>query len=506
MNLAGNAIKFTERGEVVLRVETESLNKDSVVLKFAVSDTGIGIESSKRDLVFEAFAQADSTMSRKYGGTGLGLAISAQLAAMMGGRLWLTSQLGKGSTFFFTARFGITPGKKRAAHPVLQRELRGLPVLAVDDTATNRQILFETLKSWGMSPLAESSGEGALTALKEGLLRKRPYALAIIDARMPQMDGFTLASRIIRNRTFRATKIIMLTSASRPGDAARCRKLGVAAHLTKPVKQSELFNIVLGILTGGRISKTRMPISLGKASRRLRILVAEDNAVNQELVKLLLKQRGHDVKIAENGKDALQLYQKQRFDAVIMDVQMPVMGGHEAARAIRELERTAGGHVPIVAVTAHAMESDRQKALESGMDAHLPKPIHALDLYNTVEKLAGIHAPVTMHTAALDGVFGDRRLARKMVRAFLQDCPRMLTAIRRAVRAGNPEAIRVAAHALKGASGNWGPNGAFEAAQALEREAKEANLTAIDARFEKVKTELMILRRMLSKTAGARRS
>jgi CheY-like chemotaxis protein len=381
-----------------------------------------------------------------------------------------------------------------------------LPVLAVDDTATNRQILFETLKSWGMSPLAESSGEGALNALKEGVLRKRPYALAIIDARMPQMDGFTLASRIIRSRTFRATKIIMLTSASRPGDAARCRKLGVAAHLTKPVKQSELFNIVLGILTGGRISKTRMPISLGKASRRLRILVAEDNAVNQELVKLLLKHRGHDVKIAENGKDALQLYQKQHFDAVIMDVQMPVMGGHEAARAIRELERTAGGHIPIVAVTAHAMESDRQKALESGMDAHLPKPIHALDLYNTVEKLAGVHAPVTMHTAALDGVFGDRRLARKMVRAFLQDCPRMLTAIRRAVRAGNPEAIRVAAHALKGASGNWGPNGAFEAAQALEREAKEANLAGIDARFEKVKTELMILRRMLSKTAGGRRS
>jgi PAS domain S-box-containing protein len=497
VNLAGNAIKFTERGEVVLRVETESRGNDSVLLKFAVRDTGIGIEPAKRDLVFEAFAQGDSTTSRQYGGTGLGLTISSQLASMMGGQLWFESRLGQGSTFYFTAKFDLAPGRRRAGHPFVQRELRGLPVLAVDDTATNRQILFETLKSWGMSPATEPSGEAALNALKQAVLQKHPYALAIIDARMPGMDGFTLASRILRSRTFRATKIIMLTSASRPGDAARCRKMGVAAYLTKPVKQSELFNIVLGILTGGKVSNIKTPVDIGKTSRRLRILVAEDNLVNQELVKLLLKQRGHEVKIAANGREAVDLFQKQRYDALIMDVQMPVMGGFEATAAIREIERTSGGHIPIVAVTAHAMPSDRQKALQAGMDAHLPKPIQAQDLYNTIEKLAGVQAAAASQTATLDGVLGDRKLARKMVRVFLQDCPRMLNAIRSAVRARNPEAIRSAAHALKGASGNWGPNGAFEAAANLERAARNGNLTAVDAEFDRVKNELSILRRKL---------
>jgi CheY-like chemotaxis protein len=483
---------------VVLRVDTESRNKDSVVLKFAVRDTGIGIEPSKRDVVFEPFAQADSTTGRKYGGTGLGLTISAQLAAMMGGQLWFESQPGQGSTFYFTAKFGLAPGRKRSTHPVLQRELRGLRVLAVDDTATNRQILFETLKSWGMSPVTESSGEGALNALTQAVLAKQPYALAIIDARMPGMDGFTLASKILRNHTLRNTKIVMLTSASRPGDAARCRKTGVAAYLTKPVKQSELFNIVLGILTNGKAANLQTPTGISKAPRRLRVLVAEDNFVNQELVRLLLQQRGHDVKIAANGKEAVELFRKQRFDVVIMDVQMPIMGGFEATAAIREIESTAGGHIPIVAVTAHAMPSDRQKALQAGMDAHLPKPIQPGDLYNTLETLAGVHAPAATQSATLDGVLGNRKLARKMVRAFLQDCPRMLNAIRRAVRARNPEAIRSAAHALKGASGNWGPNGAFEAAANLERTAKNGNLSAVDAEFDRVKSELSLLRRKLA--------
>jgi PAS domain S-box-containing protein len=504
VNLAGNAIKFTDRGEVVLRVDTESRATDSVALKFAVRDTGIGIEPSKRDLVFEAFAQADSTTSRQYGGTGLGLAICAQLAAMMGGQIWFDSQVGQGTTFYFTARFGLATGRKRATHPVLKREFRGLPVLAVDDTATNRQILFETLKSWGMSPDTESTGEGALNVLKQAVLRKHPYALAIIDVRMPGMDGFTLASKILSSHMLKATRIVMLTSASRPGDAARCRKLGVAAYLTKPVKQSELFNIVLGILTGGKASNLKTPADIEKTSRRLRILVAEDNSVNQELMKLLLKQRGHDVKIAANGKEAVELFQKQRFDVLIMDVQMPVMGGFEATAAIRQIERASGGHVPIVAVTAHAMPSDRQKALQAGMDAHLPKPIQRLDLYNTIEKLAGIESPVSIHTTTLDGVSGDRKLARKMIRAFLQDCPSMLNAVRRAVRARNPEAIRAAAHALKGASGNWGKNGTFEAAEALERDAKNADLSVIDLKFDRLKTELSNLRRMLATNGGVR--
>jgi len=369
--------------------------------------------------------------------------------------------------------------------------------MAVDDTATNRQILFETLKSWGMSPVTESSGEDALNALTKAADDKHPYALAIIDARMPGMDGFALASKILRNRSLRSTKIVMLTSASRPGDAARCRKMGVAAYLTKPVKQSELFNIVLGILTGGKAENLQTPTAISKAPRALRILVAEDNFVNQELVKLLLQQRGHNVKIAANGKEAVELFRKQRFDVLIMDVQMPVMGGFEATAAIREIERTAGGHIPIVAVTAHAMPSDRQKALQAGMDAHLPKPIQPGDLYNTIEKLAGVHTRVASQNATLDGVLGDRKLARKMVRAFLQDCPRMLNAIRRAVRARNPEAIRSAAHALKGASGNWGPNGAFEAAAHLERTAKNGNLTTVDAEFDRVKSELSLLRRKL---------
>jgi len=490
VNLVSNAIKFTDKGEVVLRVELQGRVNGSGIVKFTVRDTGIGIEPSKRDLIFQAFAQGDTTTSRRYGGTGLGLTISAQLVTLMSGRLWFDSEVGEGSTFYFTAQLGLLSSE--GSDVLRQPELRGLPVLAVDDTATNRQILVETLKSWGMSPKAQHSGEAALTAMT-----KKRYALAIIDGHMPDMDGFALATKMRRNRSMKKTKIIMLTSAGRSGDAVRCRKIGVDAYLTKPVKQSDLFNTVIRIFSnasGSKLTTSRVR----KASRRLRILVAEDNAVNQELFKHLLKQRGHDVKIAANGQEAVEYFQRNRFDAIVMDVEMPVMNGREAAQAIREIERTRGGHIPIVAATAHAMPSDRDRAIEAGMDAHLPKPIRAMDFFNTVEALAGIPASGNIDKEALlDGLGGDRKLARKMAQVFLKDCPRMVANVRRAIRTKDAEAIRAAAHALKGTSANWGTNGAFEAAQDLERQAKEGEIKGAETTFDRLKTELGDLRRRL---------
>jgi signal transduction histidine kinase/CheY-like chemotaxis protein len=390
VNLVGNAIKFTEKGEVVVGVKVDSRTNDDIQLHFTVADTGIGIPAEKQAAIFEAFTQVDGSMSRTYGGTGLGLTISSRLVQLMGGRVWVESEPGKGSRFHFTTRFGLQKVPARTIVPRDPATLRDMRVLVVDDNATNRQILLKMLTAWHTNPTAVESGAKAITILREAQGLGRIFPLILLDAQMPEMDGFALAECIKRNPDWKTATIMMLSSAGQRGDAKRCRELGVAAYLTKPVRQGELLDAILTAL-GTRPLKEASPSLVTRHSLRenhnhLRILLAEDNAVNQVLAVRLLEKRGHTVTIAGNGKEALAALEKQSFDLVLMDVQMPEMDGFEATAAIRGKEKSSGNHLPVIAMTAHAMVGDKERCLEAGMDDYIAKPIRPEELSDLLKR------------------------------------------------------------------------------------------------------------------------
>jgi signal transduction histidine kinase/ligand-binding sensor domain-containing protein/DNA-binding response OmpR family regulator len=389
LNLVGNALKFTEKGEVVLEVSVEETALDKVCLHFAVRDTGIGIPADRQAQVFEAFAQADSSTTRKYGGTGLGLAISVRLVHLMGGRIWLESEEGKGSTFHFTTSFRSSEGTV-LPQPVEVQELKDLRVLVVDDNSTNRRILETILKKWQMRPVAVPDGECALKALTDASRQGEPYSLILLDSEMPEMDGFTLVERIRQCPELTGATIMMLTSSGGPGDTARCRELGIEVYLMKPVRQSELLAATQRIL-GKYPAVVRRALAEEPAIHVVppsQVLLVEDNLVNQKLADRLLTKRGHTVTIANNGEECLAILAERSFDFVLMDVQMPVMDGFEATRAIREKEKSFGGHVKIIAMTANSMQGDKEKCLVAGMDAYVSKPIRLPELLATMAGLA----------------------------------------------------------------------------------------------------------------------
>jgi two-component system sensor histidine kinase/response regulator len=392
LNLVGNAIKFTEVGEVVLSVQSMTHVGAELQLGFTVSDTGIGILPEKQGAIFEAFEQADGSMTRKYGGSGLGLAISSRLVELMGGRIWVESELGKGSRFHFTAHFKVQKSATRMIVPRDPTTLVDMRVLVVDDNATNRQILTKMLEGWRMKPTAVDSGTAAIAALTEAEGTGRGFPLILLDAQMPEMDGFALAEYVKRHPSCRSATMMMLSSAGQRGDAKRCRELGVAAYLTKPVRQSELMDTILTAL-GTRAKTEPRPAlvtrhTLRESQNRLRVLLAEDNAVNQLVALRLLERFGHTVTVAANGKKALEAWEKGGFDAILMDVQMPEMDGWEATQAIREKERSTGLHVPIIAMTAHAMKGDDERCFAAGMDDYLTKPIRTEELMTVLENVA----------------------------------------------------------------------------------------------------------------------
>jgi signal transduction histidine kinase/DNA-binding response OmpR family regulator len=510
-NLVGNAVKFTEQGEVVLRVEPVSRTEHQTSLHFSVRDTGIGVPPEKQQVIFDAFAQADSSTTRRYGGTGLGLAIASQIVTLMDGRIWVESQVGHGSTFHFTACFGLADAEPAPlAEPA---SLRDLPVLVVDDNATNRRILGQFLTRWHMKPTLVESGVAALAALSAARAKKHPFALALLDGHMPQMDGFMLAERIRKDRGLKRTKLILLTSAGMPEDAARSRKLGVSAFLTKPVKQSDLMDAILttfGEREPVRPVKVRAPRPTGP---RLHILVAEDNAVNQRLVRRLLEKQGHRVTVAANGREALTEAQAHRFDLILMDVQMPEMGGFEATAAIREREQHSGDRVPIVAMTAHAMPEDRERCLRAGMDAYVPKPIRTEELLKTVEQLAPAASPVETpekeaaggvldEAALVAGVSGDKQLLLELVDLFLHDRAKLLAQIRSAVRRRDAAKVQTSAHALKGSVGNFSARSAYEAARKLETMGHEGDLSSVGAAYAALEDEVTRLAQALTALRG----
>ncbi len=571
INLVGNAIKFTEQGEVVLsvrgaqtdadvasrarheqtaeredahRADAKPIETDGVVtLEFAVRDTGIGITPGNHSYLFEPFTQADTSTTRRFGGTGLGLTITKRLVELMGGRVWFESEPGAGSTFHFTANFGLQ-GTGSAEKVSKQPDLAGLRVLAVDDNATNRLILHELLTRWGMAPVVVESAVRALEAMKEAVALGTPFAVVVSDMMMPEVDGFALAEQIRRHPDFAGTVVIMLSSADRQVDAARWRRAGVASYLIKPVKPSELFEAIVNsvdlVVRSHRPStvpsKRPGPAVARSRLRPLRLLLVEDNATNQVLALLLLEREGHTVQTARNGREALAILETQAFDAVLMDVQMPEMDGFEATSQIRERERATGEHVPVIAMTAHAMKGDRERCLAAGMDAYVSKPIRMVELNSALATVlpsachASEHAnqerpfddaePPAAGTAstrepgerlshvldrqALLQRFGGREdRLRTVIRIFQDEAKSLMGNLRAAIAAGDAGRLGHAAHSLKGAVGVFGATEAADAAFALESIAETGELTGALKAFECLDEEVCRLTSVLALLAGA---
>ncbi len=500
VNLVGNAIKFTERGDIVVHVATEEADQHGVLLHCSVADTGIGIPKDKQQLIFEAFAQADGGISRRFGGTGLGLSISSQLALAMDGRMWVESEPGKGSTFHFTARFRRAPERDRST-PL---EFSDLRVLVVDDKAVNRRLLGEILGNWGLQPITADSGPAALDLLRHAAEAGTPYRLALVDVAMPEMDGFALAGAIKQSPALASLPIVMLSSRGRELNSARCDELGVEQCLTKPVKESDLFAAIRAALAEGP-APARPANRPARLHRSLRILLAEDNLVNQRLALKILEQQGHSVEVVGNGKEAVVAYRKGQFDLVLMDVAMPEMSGLEATQVIREMEQETRTKTPVIALTAHAMKGDRERCLAAGMDEYVTKPLRTKDLFDVMERLipdlrqrgspapAGATHPLCDFAQALQHVDGNRELLLEVADLFTHDAPRRLSEIEQAVAAHDAAVIERVAHSLKGAISVFAGGGALRAVARLELAGRNNDLTQAVADLAEVKRDVAAL-------------
>jgi signal transduction histidine kinase/CheY-like chemotaxis protein/HPt (histidine-containing phosphotransfer) domain-containing protein len=521
LNLTGNAIKFTPRGEVVVRVGVENGAGDvqsdgrptggsepdapRYMLHFSVTDTGIGIPADKLKRVFAPFEQADGSMTRRFGGTGLGLTISDRLAGIMGGRIWAESTSGVGSTFHFVAPFSksMHPVATPREHPPV--ELRDMPVLVVDDNATNRRILQGLLEHWHMQPTSVDSGGAALAALSEAQSGEKPFRLVLLDVQMPEMDGFTVAEWI--RQRYASVTIMMLTSVDQGGGLVRCRDLKIDAHLVKPISPTELLEAIVRALQLAPPEPSKPSPRMASASqvrhRGFRVLLAEDNAINQMVAVAMLKQQGYLVEVVGNGKEALSALEKQDFDLVLMDVQMPLMDGFEATAALREREKQCGGHLPVVALTAHAMKGDHERCLAAGMDGYISKPIQAEQLLRSISELLPATAMTSTRDAGSEPVTpsridpppngatvldreavrqrlgGSKQLLRKVTDLFITECPRLLTDVKKASEERDPAALARSAHTIKGALANLGAITASRAALVAETMGREGNLSAV---------------------------
>jgi signal transduction histidine kinase/YesN/AraC family two-component response regulator/HPt (histidine-containing phosphotransfer) domain-containing protein len=509
LNLLGNAIKFTDRGEVVVRVRLESQTEGAALLHFAIADTGIGIPAEKQKLIFEAFSQADTSTTRTYGGTGLGLTICSRLVEMMNGSIWVESQPGKGSTFQFTAQLGIQADPSLKIETYEPLSLEALSVLVVDDNETNRLILQETLTAWRMAPTVVDSGEAALAAMEQAYEKGVPFALVLLDCHMPEMDGFSLADKIRHSPHLSRATIMMLTSGGRGSDQNRCRELGIAAYLIKPIKQSELLDSILTTLGLAAPAVQQPSEELGVSPhgmRELRILLAEDNQINQLLALRLLEKQGHSVMIVGNGQEALDAIAVEPFDIVLMDVQMPKMGGFEATKAIRAREPIGGPRLPIIAMTANAMKGDHERCLEVGMDGYVSKPVKAEKLFAEIRRVIPVFVELMCQPNGLDSterkqeVFdcvaalahasGDNELLGEVIEMFLDEYPRRMSAIRNAISCDDWEALGFAVHTLKGVVGNFYAQAALEATERLEVMADICDLTDLDVALANLENEI----------------
>jgi signal transduction histidine kinase/DNA-binding response OmpR family regulator len=515
-NLVGNAIKFTERGEVVTRVNVESEDATTVCLHFSVRDTGIGIPAEKRQAIFNAFTQADNSTTRRYGGSGLGLAISSQLADLMGGRIWVESELGKGSTFHFTVRLEKHSGS--APKALTDRvDLERLPVLIVDDNAESRAMLETILANWRMRPVAVGDGAAALAAMRVAAAADDPFPLVLLDANMPELDGFAVAAQVKAEPELARATIMMLSSADPGADSSRCRELGVNCYLRKPIGQSELFDSILTAMGAEPFEESdssrdaQSAIETGRKGRPLRILLAEDNEINQALAVKILQKRGHTVIVAGNGREAIWVLENQTIDLALMDIQMPEMDGFAATAEIRRREIET--HVPIVALTAHAMKGDRERCLAGGMDAYVSKPLRAEELLQVISRLvpASVATGVLPAPAAeapfdeavfdanwaLARVEGDRKLLDEMIDLFLAQAQKVIPEINGAAARRDGNGLERAAHKLKGSMRNFGAGRASATALRLEIMGRENEFAGVQEACAKLEQEVAQLRAAL---------
>jgi two-component system sensor histidine kinase/response regulator len=511
VNLVGNALKFTEHGEVVVGVEQESESATGAYLHFTVRDTGIGIAPEKQKPVFEAFTQADGSTTRKYGGTGLGLAITTQIVQLMGGKIWLESELGRGSTFHFTGKFGVPKSQPEPQETSDPGILGNCSALVVDDNETNRIILVEMLSRWGMRVESADGAVAALATLERTCMEGRQFNLIITDLQMPHLDGLGFIHAVRNNPALAGIAVLLLSSSVMHGGKSRGRELGVAAHLMKPVQPSELLDAILNAVSKSPEKETpamQAPQATTEIRPKMKILLAEDNAVNRTLARKLLEKQGHAVVIAENGREALEALNREAVDLVLMDVQMPEMDGLTAMQAIREMEKSTGAHLPIISLTAHAMKGDRERCLAAGADDYLTKPIHTPDLLAALDRVLGTKSaevPAAVLStpaspadsfdlaAGLQRVEGDRELLEEISRIFADECPKMLAEIRSAFDASNAPLLERIAHTLKGSASNLGAVAVPRSAAALEQSARAGDFRSAEAQFKIVEKDVRTL-------------
>jgi two-component system sensor histidine kinase/response regulator len=521
VNLVGNAIKFTHAGEVVVHVVVKERHDDYVVLGFSITDTGIGIPKHKQARMFEAFEQADTSTTREYGGTGLGLAISKQLVELMHGEIGIDSEVNKGTTFHFTARFKLQP-KPPAGRDSQPDYLQGLRVLVVDDNETNRFILQEITNVWGMKPTVATGVDEAIAALEEAQSNGQPIQLVLTDMYMPRRDGFALIEWLRARPEYANVRVMILSSGPTAEHRARARELRVASYLTKPVRQSTLFDAIATALGPAEVlpaAPAAAPVPALAAARALQILLAEDNPVNQMTATTMFEKLGHVVVVANNGRQAIDKLNEQAFDVVFMDVQMPEMDGVTATGEIRKQEQATGKHIPIVAMTAHAMKGDKEKCLAAGMDDYVAKPIRRKDLSEVLARIverfltpataneepaaaAGADANedkgmILDEEALLEECDNDKSMLGRMVEIFDRDNRDRLPRLREAVRSGDAVAVKEEAHALKGGIGAFYAKAAYETAYVLEKMGADGNLSNAQATLQTLESQLQSLRRKL---------
>ncbi len=538
MNLISNAIKFTQEGEVVLEclqirhfpddinlsgISSDLLERiksvyhrtqtqaDTELIYFKVADSGIGIPEDKLKVIFDAFTQADGSTTRKFGGTGLGLAICKQLVELMGGTIWVTSQVGVGSQFQFVIPFQVQQSAEKEHDPEQYAEaLTRLNVMVVDDHRRSLQVIGKILLSWRIQPQLANDAHTLLKWVEAALRHQKPIHVLLVDAKMPDMDGFELVRQIRdlyqQHESVSPPEIIMMLPLTMQKDVIqKCQELGISAYLLKPIRPSDLFNEIIRVVSQPQIrvidgDADEQAVQAAKwdeiansthaSEKKLRILLAEDNAVNQKLAKRLLEKHGYEVEVAENGREAVELWQKKPFDLILMDVQMPEMGGIEATQIIRNLEKERGGHIPIIALTAHAMKGDEERCIQAGMDGYATKPIRKENLFKEIDRILNQtnreENAMTESTqgrtdlldpeAVLEGVAGDKELLEELVSIFLETSPEMLQHIREALENKDAEALSRAAHSLKGSVGTFSAQRAYDLAYKLEQLAKEGNL------------------------------
>ncbi len=488
INLIGNAIKFTEKGQVSVTVKKIKEEEGRVTIQFSVEDTGIGIPEEKREKIFEEFTQADTSTTRKYGGTGLGLSICKYLVEMMGGKIWVESEVGVGSVFHFTAVFDVAKSVSRRIKKDVQ--LRGLKVLIVDDNPTNRFVLKEILSSWEMESEVAEDGVSALRKIERALEKKEVFDLILLDMQMPGMDGIETAKKIRDIEEYKEVPIIMMSSVEDVNLRREAEKAGISDYLLKPIGKSKLFDSIVEI-----ISKEKNLVEVPKKEihslKGIKVLLAEDNPVNQRIAASMLKNQGIDVTVANNGKEVLELLEKKDFDLILMDVQMPQMDGITATKKIRE----KGISIPIVALTANAFEEDRKRCLEAGMNAYTSKPIKADELMKIISELLEKEEKDIDLEKALEMVGGDKELLDQLLDMFIKDFPEKIKKLEEAAEENNFSVLREEAHSLKGASGNLGLIKIYEISKQIEAMAKENKAEGIKEKISQLKEQLEKLRR-----------